>query len=132
MWVLTTLVMIAGAGAGAFRELDVQYIHQGAFNQIVRYASVSPKTAWMERINTVISFGTTIPVILTGIWVTIKQKAPEILLAGVLMFLFSALGPATGNADLIFIISMFGELLMLFFFMLYEKHHVSKMYDYYH
>ncbi len=36
------------------------------------------------------------------------------------MFAFAALGPATGNADLIFLISMFGELFMLFFFWLYS------------
>lgn len=37
------------------------------------------------------------------------------------MFAFSALGPATGNMDLIFYISMFGEVLMVLFFFLYAK-----------
>ena len=37
------------------------------------------------------------------------------------MFAFSALGPATGNADLIFYISMYGELLMVIFLSLYAK-----------
>lgn len=35
------------------------------------------------------------------------------------MFFFSALGPATGNFDLIFFISMFGEVGMALFFLLY-------------
>jgi len=42
-------------------------------------------------------------------------------LAGFLMFAFSALGPATGNFDLIFYISMFGEICMALFFLLYAK-----------
>ena len=38
-----------------------------------------------------------------------------------LMFAFAALGPATGNFDLIFLIGMFGELFMVLFFLLYGK-----------
>jgi hypothetical protein len=34
---------------------------------------------------------------------------------------FSALGPAAGNADLIFFISMFGELLVVLFLYLYAR-----------
>jgi hypothetical protein len=37
------------------------------------------------------------------------------------MFAFSALGPATGNMDLIFFISMIGEVLMVLFFYLYSR-----------
>jgi hypothetical protein len=37
------------------------------------------------------------------------------------MFAFSALGPATGNTDLIFFISMFGEILMVLFLYLYAR-----------
>lgn len=35
------------------------------------------------------------------------------------MFAFSALGPATGNFDLIFFIGMFGEVCMALCFLLY-------------
>ena len=35
------------------------------------------------------------------------------------MFVFAALGPATGNMDLLFVISMFGELFMILFYYLY-------------
>ncbi len=35
--------------------------------------------------------------------------------------IFSALGPAAGNSDLIFFISMFGELLMVLFLYLYSR-----------
>ena len=46
------------------------------------------------------------------------------------MFAFAALGPAMGRFDLIFFISMFGEISMIFFAMLYiirdEKHTAAK------
>ena len=35
------------------------------------------------------------------------------------MFFFSALGPATGNTDFLFLISMLGEVLMILFLILY-------------
>lgn len=35
------------------------------------------------------------------------------------MFFFSALGPATGNTDILFLISIFGEVLMILFLILY-------------
>ncbi len=51
--------------------------------------------------------------------VRVKQKAPTLFLSGFLMFAFSALGPASGNFDLIFYISMYGEVLMALCFYLY-------------
>jgi hypothetical protein len=68
-----------------------------------------------------LAFGTIIPVILAGIAVWIKQKTPLLLLAGVLMFAFAALGPATGNLDLNFLITMFGEVFLVGFFLLYAR-----------
>ena len=58
---------------------------------------------------------------IVGIVVWAKQKTPRLFLAGFLMFAFSALGPATGNFDLIFYISMYGEVLMVLFFYLYAQ-----------
>jgi LPXTG-motif cell wall-anchored protein len=37
------------------------------------------------------------------------------------MFVFSALGPATGNFNLILFISMFGEVFMVLCFLLYAR-----------
>ena len=53
-----------------------------------------------------LSFGTVVPLMLVGIYVWIRQKTPHLFLSGFLMFFFSAVGPATGNTDLIFFISM--------------------------
>ena len=119
-WAVTILLMIAGGASGFFREIDMTTL-----GTVTRYVSVSPDNSWMEIVDKLLSFGGVIPVILTGIWLLIKQKSPSILLAGALMFAFSALGPATGNADLIFIISMFGELFLLLFYMIYEKRHIN-------
>ena len=58
---------------------------------------------------------------IAGVVVWIRQKTPVLFLSGFLMFLFSALGPATGNFDLIFYISMFGEVLMALFFLVYSR-----------
>lgn len=121
VWVLTGILMAVGAAAGCMRELKIADVIAG----VTRCVSVSPRDSWTELVNTALSFGTVLPIALTGVWVLAKQKAPGILLAGLLMFGFSALGPATGNSDLIFLISMFGELLMLLCYVIYEKRHVT-------
>ena len=46
--------------------------------------------------------------------------------SGLFMFAFSALGPATGNIDLIFLIGMIGEALMVLFFLLHAKKAAKK------
>ena len=120
-WVLTGILMALGAAAECLRELTLAEPIGG----IVRYVSASPKDSWMEIVNTVLSYGTVLPVIIIGIAVCVKHKSPSILLAGLLMFGFAALGPATGNFDLIFLISMFGELFMLLFYTIFEKRHLE-------
>ena len=76
---------------------------------------------WADTVSRVLSFGTVIPMMIVGIIVWIKEKTPHLFLAGFLMFAFSAFGPATGNTDLIFFISMFGEILMVLFLYLYAR-----------
>ena len=119
--ILTFLLMALGGYAGFMRELAMQ----DPIGDIVRFASVSPKDSWWEIVNTGLSYGTIVPVILTGIYMLIRERSASILLGGVLMFAFAALGPATGNFDLIFLITMFGELFLLLFFTVYEKRHVE-------
>jgi hypothetical protein len=52
-----------------------------------------------------------------GLVVWKKQKTPRLFLAGFLMYLFSALGVLC--LELMFYISMYGEVLMATFFYLY-------------
>ena len=120
-WVLTGILMAIGGAAGVMREIGLAEQVAG----VTRFVSVSPKESWTELVNTVLSYGTVLPVIIVGIAVCVKHKSPSILLAGLLMFGFAALGPATGNFDLIFLITMFGELFMLLFYLIFEKRHVE-------
>ena len=120
-WVVTGILMAVGGAAGVMRQIGPADPTAG----ITRFVSVSPKESWTELVNSLLSYGTVIPVIIVGIAVCVRHKSPSILLAGLLMFGFAALGPATGNFDLIFLITMFGELFMLLFYLIFEKRHVE-------
>lgn len=122
VWVFTGLLMIAGLA-----EALATVLAPVELANVVRYASVKGETPrWADAISRVLSFGTVIPMMIVGVIVWIKQKTPHLFLSGFLMFAFSALGPATGNTDLIFYISMFGELLMVLFLLLYAKKEAKK------
>lgn len=116
VWVFTILLMIAGAAEGIATVLEPKSIAG-----VVRYASGESTPDWADMISRVLSFGTVIPMMIAGIIVWAKQKTPHLFLSGFFMFAFSALGPATGNSDLIFFISMFGEILMVLFLYLYAR-----------
>ena len=116
VWIVTALLMAGGLVSGLLTKLEPS---QAA--GITRYLSGEGTPALAERFTRVLSYGTVVPLIGAGIAVWIKKKDPCLFLAGFLMFAFSALGPATGNFDLIFLIGMFGELFMIFFFLLYGR-----------
>lgn len=116
-WIFTAVLMALGAAEGACVQLEVREVAG-----IVRFASSDATPAWADAVSSILSYGTVIPLIIAGIFVWIKQKTPTLFLSGFLMFAFAALGPATGNFDLIFFISMFGEVLMVLFFYLYARH----------
>ena len=119
VWVVTGLLMIGGVAQALATVLEKREIAG-----VVRLASGTDTPKWADIISRVLSFGTVIPMMIAGILVWIKQKNPHLFLSGFLMFVFSALGPATGNSDLIFFISMFGELLMVLFLYLYSRKEV--------
>ncbi len=114
VWVFTAVIMVAGLAEALASVLEVKEMAG-----VMRYVAGDATPVWAEKISRLLSFGTVIPLMICGVIVWIKQKNPNIFLSGFLMFAFSALGPATGNADLIFFISMFGEALMILFFILY-------------
>ncbi len=117
-WLFTGFLMAAGLAEALAVKLETKELAG-----VVRCVSAPSTPAWSTAISNVLSFGTVIPLMIVGIIVWIKQKTPALFLSGFFMFAFSALGPATGNTDLIFFISMFGEVLMILFFLLYDKHH---------
>ena len=116
-WIFTGILIVLGIVEGFSVELALQNAAG-----ISRYASGDGTPAWAEAVSGLLSYGTVIPLIIAGVVVWVKQKTPALFLSGFLMFLFSALGPATGNFDLIFYISMYGEILMVLFFYLYAQH----------
>ena len=122
VWVITGVLIALGIGSGITTQTVAESVGT------VRYACDKAATpGWSYTVSSsVLAYGMVIPLVISGILVWVKQKTPALFLAGFLMFAFSALGPATGNFDLIFFISMFGELLMVLFFMVYanfnEKH----------
>lgn len=115
-WVFTAVLVVLGIAEGFAVELVVQNVAG-----ITRFASGEGTPGWAEAISGVLSYGTVVPLMIAGIVVWIKQKTPTLFLSGALMFAFSALGPATGNFDLIFYISMYGEVLMALYFYLYAR-----------
>lgn len=114
-WLLSILLCGAGAAAGWFRETELVTVAD-----IVRYAPLESATPeWANLVTKVLSYGTVIPLILSGLINVFRSKNPAILLGGLSMLGFSLLGPLTGNKDLIFLISMGGECLLAFFYMLH-------------
>lgn len=116
IWIVTAVIMTAGLAEALATDLEAKEIAG-----VIRYASTDATPAWARTISMVLSFGTVIPLMIAGLIVWIKQKNPCLFLSGFFMFAFSALGPATGNTDLIFCISMFGELLMVLFLFLFSR-----------
>ena len=93
---------------------------------VLRHVSAETSPAWAEAISSMLSFGTVIPSMIVGVIIWIKQKNPFLFLSGLLMFAFSALGPATGNFDLIFFISMIGEVFMVLFYYVFAQVFIKK------
>ena len=114
--VVTVLLMIAGV-IQAF-NVDLEKVTVGAN---IRYASSKLTPGWVNVISQLLSFGTIIPLIISGLITWIKFKTPHMFFAGFLMFIFAGIGPATGNMDLLFLITMFGEVAMLVSYYLYLR-----------
>lgn len=113
-WVFTGVLIVLGVADGCIREIGATTVAG-----ICRYASVSAP-AWAEIVNSLLTFGTVIPMMVAGVIVWIKQKTPHLFLSAFLMFLFSGLGAAC--LELMFYISMYGELLMALFLYYYAIH----------
>ncbi len=110
VWIVTLLIMALGLAEGVATKTDPVEMAG-----IIRYASNDATPRWAEAVTRVLSFGTVIPLIGCGIALGIKKKNWHLMISGIAMFALAALGPATGNFDLIFLISVPGELLMVLF-----------------
>ena len=115
-WIIAALLMALGAVAGLMTKLTVV-----DFAGFVRCTGSNATPRWADSYLSILSVAMVVPLLLAGIWLMIKKKGPFLFLSGLFMFAFSALGPATGNVDLIFLIGMIGEMLMVLFFLLHAK-----------
>ena len=121
VWVFTLVMMVLGVLQAVKTPLVTETIAN-----VTRMKAGEGTPKWADTVSRILSFGTVIPMMIVGIIVWIKEKTPHLFLAGFLMFAFSALGPATGNTDLIFFISMFGEILMVLFLYLYARAKIKR------
>ena len=115
-WAVAAVLMAVGGVAGLLTKLDVV-----DFAGFLRCTGSDATPKWADSYLSVLSVAMVVPLILGGIWLMIQKKGPFLFLSGLFMFAFSALGPATGNVDLIFLIGMIGEALMVLFFLLHAK-----------
>ena len=109
-------LMALGAATGLLTKLNVV-----DFAGFVRCTGFDATPKWADSYLSILSVAMVIPLILGGILLMIKRQGTFLFLSGMFMFAFSALGPATGNSDLIFLIGMIGEALMVLFFLLHAK-----------
>lgn len=114
VWGFTALLCVLGLAEGIVTDLEVRSVAE-----VYRYAASDLTPVWADKVSSVLSFGTVIPLMIVGVIVWKKQKTAALFFSGFWMFFFSALGPATGNFDLLFFISMMGELLMVLFLYIY-------------
>ncbi len=116
LWIATVVVILVGIAHAIALNLELSILEA---EHVIRHVVADSTPLWARMVSKFLSFGTVLPLIVCGIIIWIKQKNPNLFLSGFLMFAFAALGPATGNFHLIFFISMFGELFMILFALLY-------------
>ncbi len=115
-WLITLVLLAAGIAFGYFTKIEPVEIAN-----IFRYTASAETPKWASILDRVMTIGSIIPLIFSGVIVLINQKNIALLFSGIVMVVFSALGPLTGNADLTFLIGMVGETLMLVFFLLHVR-----------
>lgn len=114
-WLLSILLCGAGAAASWFCETELVTVAD-----IVCYAPVESGTPeWASLIIKVLPLCAMVPLTLSGLISVFRSKNPTILLGGLCMLGFSLLGALTDNKDLVFLFSLVGECLLLFFCMLH-------------
>ena len=69
----------------------------------------------------VMNIGSVLYMIVVGVLLLIRKKEYFFFLSGLFMFIFSAIGPAIGKPELNYLLSMYGEVLMIIFLYLFFK-----------
>ena len=86
-----------------------------------RYTFNEDKTSLIMIIFNVMNIGSVLYMIVVGVLLLIRSKEYYFFLAGIFMLIFSAIGPAIGKIELNYLLSMYGEVLMVVFLYLFFK-----------
>ena len=115
-WVVAIIFIILGVAAGGCTKLEIE-----EFGKIKRGANSDETPKWVSPIDTVMNIGSVIYMLIAGIILIIVKREFFYFLSGLFMLIFSAIGPATGNSDLNFLLSVYGEILMIIFLFVFFK-----------
>ena len=117
-WVITIICIILGLAAGICTKMKVE----DEFGKLKRCGIHGDDTpSWVNPIDTIMNIGSVIYMIIAGLILLVIKREFFYFLAGLLMLIFSAIGPASGNSDLNFLLSVYGEILMMIFLFVFFK-----------
>ena len=116
-WVVTLICMILGLLAAASTKMQIEK----EFGKIKRCGMHDDTPGWVSSIDTMMNIGSVIYMMIAGIILFIVKREFFYFLAGFFMLIFSAIGPASGNKDLNFLLSVYGEILMIIFLFVFFK-----------
>ena len=91
------------------------------FGKIKRCGMHDDTPGWVSSIDTMMNIGSVIYMMIAGLILIIVNRVFLYFLAGFFMLIFSAIGPASGNSDLNFLLSVYGEILMMIFLFVFFK-----------
>lgn len=123
VWLVTLGVMLLGAVCGFFVHTEAREV-----GGVMRYAENGTTGGFVSLVQDLSNYVPVFLIIGVGIAVLLKQKSPHLFLSGFLMLAFTLLGIFLGRSpdgdkakSLMFFISMFGELFMALFFLMYAR-----------
>ena len=114
--IITIVLSIFGIILGIITKLKV--VDSGVLKRCTFADDIS---LFIETSFMIMNIGTVIYMIIAGIILLIKNKEYYIFLAGLFMLIFSAIGPVVKNPDINYLLSMYGEVLMVIFLYLYFR-----------
>lgn len=116
--IATAVLALLGVYTGS--RIKLKALDYAGITRFIADTDLTPK--WVGHLMPVLSVLPTIVLILCGIVLWKKKGRKELTLSGLLMLVFSGIGPATGHLAETFLFSMFGELGMMIWFWIYAKH----------
>lgn len=114
--IILIILSIIGMIAGIIAKLKI--VEDAVLK---RYTFNEDKTSLIMIIFNVMNIGSVLYMIVVGVLLLIRSKEYYFFLAGIFMLIFSAIGPAIGKIELNYLLSMYGEVLMVVFLYLFFK-----------